>query len=76
MHGEDDCGNELLCDNKKERLKHLKMVKKKQQVLIKSKGNYIEHWEKARYVSRHYKKYFQNIIDKDLKIKSWEQSNT
>ena len=48
------------------------MVKRaKQQVLITSKGSYIEHWEKARL-----QKVFQNIIDKDLKIKSWGKSNT
>ena len=43
---------------KQELVKHLKMVKiTKQQVLIISKMNYIEHWEKAKYVKRHYKKY-------------------
>ena len=59
----------------KKLVKHLMMVKRtRQQVLITSKVNYIEHWEKVRLVSRHYQKTFQNIIDKDLKIKSWGKS--
>ena len=52
--------NYSVITKKKELVKHLKMVKiTKQQVLITSKGNYIEHWEKVRYVSRQYKKYFR-----------------
>ena len=61
IHREEDCTNELPCDNNQRTGKTFEDGKKrtKQQVLITSKGNYIEHWEKARYVSRHYKKYFR-----------------
>ena len=48
---------------------------KKQQVLITSKVNYIEHLEKARCIKT-LQKAFQNIIDTDLKIKLWGKSNT
>ena len=60
-HREENCTNELSYDNKQRTGKTFEDGKKrtKQQVLITSKGNYIEHWEKGRYVSRHYKKYFR-----------------
>ena len=58
--------NYLPCDNKKELVKHLKMVKTtKQQVLITSKGNYIETGRKQDMCQDITKKVFQNIIDKD-----------
>ena len=44
MHREEDCDNGLPCYNKKELVKHLKMVKK-----ITSRVNNIEHLKKARY---------------------------
>ena len=61
MHREEDRANELPCDNNKRTGKTFEDGKKRtnQQVQITSKGNSIEHWEKARDLSRHYKKYLR-----------------
>ena len=65
MHGKKDCANELPYDNKTRTGKAFEDGKKrtKQQVLIISTVNYIEHWEKARYVKT-LQKVFHNIIFK------------
>ena len=71
MHREEDCDNEIPYDNKKELVKHLKTVKKNNATgpdnikveLYKALGE-------SKICLRTLQKVFQNIIDKDLKIKS------
>ena len=70
MHREEDCANELPWDNKK--VEHLKMVKNYKATCHDNikRELYIELGESKMCVKT-LQKVFQNIIDKDLKIKSW-----
>ena len=77
MHREEDCANELPCDNKKELVKHLKMLKKnKARGPNNIKGELYGALGESKICVKTLQKVFQNIIDKDLKIKSWEKSIT
>ena len=77
MHRDEDCANELPCDNKKELVKHLKMIKKNKETgLDNIKGKIYRAVEESKICVTTLQKVFLNIIDKDLKIKSWAKSNT
>ena len=62
----------------KELVKHLKMVKKDKATGPDNiKGElYIALGERSKICVKTLQKVFQNIIDRDLKIKLWEKSNT
>ena len=76
MHRGEDCANELPCDRKKELLKHLKMVKKNKPTgPDKIKGELYRSLGESKMCVKTLQKVFQNIIDKDLKIKSWGKTN-
>ena len=74
MHREEDCANELPCD-KKELVKHLKMAKKATGP-DNIKGELCRALGESKICVMTLQKVFQNVIDKDLKIKSLGKSNT